>query len=308
MDSKELKEFIAKKRDSLSKSSVNTYSSILRSLHKQIWNTADVDPSNFDSTKTVIEHLEDMPSNKRKTILSALTVISGKKEYRDLMMNDIGEYRREIEKQEKTPAQEKSWVTQGEILAKYKDLEKVAAPLLKKDSLTNPEKQKVQDFVLLALLSGIHISPRRSKDYVDFKLRNSSDDDNYISDNKKQLVFNSYKTSKSYGKQTVALPTKLRNILNRWAAVNDSDYLLIDSKGQPLGNGTRDSQSGSVKLNQRLEKMFNKKVGVNGLRHSYLTEKYQDTEEEKRKKKEKEKTMKDMGSSTAMLNTYIKED
>ena len=102
MDSKELKEYIAKKRDSLSKSSVNTYSSILRSLHKQIWDTADVDPSKFDSTKTVIKHLEDMPSNKRKTILSALTVISGKKEYRDLMMNDIGDYRREIEKQEKT--------------------------------------------------------------------------------------------------------------------------------------------------------------------------------------------------------------
>ena len=308
MDSKELKEFIAKKRDSLSKSSVNTYSSILRSLHKQIWDTADVDPSKFDSTKTVIEHLEDMPSNKRKTILSALTVISGKKEYRDLMMNDIGEYRREIEKQEKTPAQEKSWVTQDEILAKYKDLERAAAPLLKKGSLTNPEKQKVQDYVILALLSGIHISPRRSKDYVDFKLRNASDNDNYISDNKKQLVFNSYKTSKSYGKQTVALPTKLRNILNKWAAVNDSDYLLIDSKGQPLGNGNREGQSGSVKLNQRLEKLFNKKVGVNGLRHSYLTEKYQDTEEEKRKKKEKEQTMKEMGSSTDMIKVYVKED
>ena len=308
MDSKELKEFIAKKRDSLSKSSVNTYSSILRSLHKQIWDTADVDPSKFDSTKTVIKHLEDMPSNKRKTILSALTVISGKKEYRDLMMNDIGEYRREIEKQEKTPAQEKSWVTQDEILAMYKDLERAAAPLLKKGSLTNPEKQKVQDYVILALLSGIHISPRRSKDYVDFKLRNASDDDNYISDNKKQLVFNSYKTSKSYGKQTVALPTKLRNILNKWAAVNDSDYLLIDSKGQPLGNGNRESQSGSVKLNQRLEKLFNKKVGVNGLRHSYLTEKYQDTEEEKKKKREKEQTMKEMGSSINVLNVYVKED
>jgi hypothetical protein len=307
MDSKELKEYIAKKRDSLSKSSVNTYSSILRSLHKQIWDTADVDPSKFDSTETVINHLEDMPSNKRKTILSALTVISGKKEYRDLMMNDIGNYRREIEKQEKTPAQEKSWTTQQEILDKYKQLEKQAAPLMKKGSLTNPEKQKVQDYVILALLSGIHISPRRSKDYVDFKLRNASEEDNYISDNKKQLVFNSYKTSKSYGKQTVALPTKLRNILNRWSAVNDSDYLLIDSKGQPLGNGNRDSQSGSVKLNQRLEKLFNKKVGVNGLRHSYLTEKYQDTEEEKKKKLEKEKTMKDMGSSVEMIKSYVKE-
>ncbi len=308
MDSKELKEYIAKKRDTLSKSSINTYSSILRSLHKQIWGSTDVVPSQFDKTSTVIKHLEDMPSNKRKTILSALVIISGKKEYRDLMMNDIGDYRREIEKQEKTPAQEKSWTSQEEILSKYKQLEKAAVPLMRKGNLTNSEKQKVQDYVILALLSGIHISPRRSKDYVDFKLRNASDDDNYISDNKRQLVFNSYKTSKSYGKQTVPLPTKLRNILNRWAQVNDSDYLLIDSKGQPLGNGTKDSQSGSVKLNQRLERMFNKKVGVNGLRHSFLTEKYQDTEEEKRKKKEKEKIMGEMGSSINMLENYVKND
>ncbi len=308
MDSKELKEYIAKKRDTLSKSSINTYSSILRSLHKQIWGSTDVVPSQFDKTSTVIKHLEDMPSNKRKTILSALVIISGKKEYRDLMMNDIGDYRREIEKQEKTPAQEKSWTSQEEILSKYKQLEKAAVPLMRKGDLSNSEKQKVQDYVILALLSGIHISPRRSKDYVDFKLRNASDDDNYISDNKRQLVFNSYKTSKSYGKQTVPLPTKLRNILNRWAQVNDSDYLLIDSKGQPLGNGTKDSQSGSVKLNQRLERMFNKKVGVNGLRHSFLTEKYQDTEEEKRKKKEKEKIMGEMGSSINMLENYVKND
>ena len=308
MDSKELKEYIAKKRDSLSKSSINTYSSILRSLHKQIWGSPDVEPSQFDKTSTVIKHLEDMPSNKRKTILSALVIISGKKEYRDLMMNDIGDYRREIEKQEKTPAQEKAWTSQEEILSKYKQLEKVAVPLMKKGDLTNSEKQKVQDFVILALLSAIHIAPRRSKDYVDFKLKNATDEDNYISGNKKQLVFNSYKTSKSYGKQTVPLPTKLRNILNRWAQVNDSDYLLIDSKGQPLGNGNKESQSGSVKLNQRLEKMFNKKVGVNGLRHSFLTDKYQETDEEKRKKKEKEKTMGEMGSSLNMLQSYVKND
>ncbi len=308
MDSKELKEYIAKKRDSLSKSSINTYSSILRSLYRQIWETSEVDPSKFDNTSTVIKHLEDMPSNKRKTLLSALVVISGKKEYRDLMMNDIGNYRREIEKQEKTPAQEKAWTSQEEILSKYKQLEKAAVPLMRKGNLTNTEKQKVQDYVILALLGGLHISPRRSKDYVDFKLRNASDEDNFISDNRKQLVFNSYKTSKSYGKQTVPLPTKLRNILNRWAQVNDSDYLLIDSKGQPMGNGTKDSQSGSVKLNQRLEKMFNKKVGVNGLRHSYLTEKYQETEEEKRKKREKEKTLSDMGSSLEMLKSYVKND
>jgi len=61
----------------------------------------------------------------------------------------------------------------------------------------------------------------------------------------------------------------------------------------------------SVKLNQRLNKLFDgKKVGVNLLRHTYLTDKYADTLEQK---KAVEKDMADMGSSANMLTTYVKE-
>lgn len=303
MDSKELKDYISKKRDSLSNSSVNTYSSILRSLYKQIHGTTAVDPKKFDDSKEVIAAIKDLPPNKRKTILSALTVVSGKREYRDLMMEDISNYRKEINEQEKTPKQKASWVTQEEIGQTYKQLEKQAQALYKKGSLTNAEKQKFQDYVILALLSGIHIPVRRSKDYVDFKLRNVDEDkDNYIDKSGKKLVFNSYKTSKAYGKQTLPLPTKLRNVLKRWASINDSDYLLIDSNNNPLGNN--DSSHGSVKLNQRLERIFNgKKVGVNGLRHSILSEKYKPMIEQKRKIEE---DLKKMGSSGDMATTYIK--
>ncbi len=303
MDSKELKEYISKKRESLSTSSINTYSSILRSLYKQIHGTTDVDPKRFDDSKEVISAMKDLPPNKRKTILSALTVVSGMKEYRDLMMEDISNYRKEISEQEKTPKQKAAWVTQEEIKQTYKQLEKQANTLYKKGSMTNAEKQKYQDYVILALLSGIHIPVRRSKDYVDFKLRNIEEDkDNYIDKSGKKLVFNSYKTSKSYGKQTLPLPTKLRNVLKRWASINDSDYLLIDSNNNPLGNN--DSSHGSVKLNQRLERIFNgKKVGVNGLRHSILSEKYQPMIEQKRKIEE---DLKKMGSSGEMATTYIK--
>jgi integrase len=222
------------------------------------------------------------------------------------MMQDIQEYRKEIEKQQKTPSQEENWVTQDDIMQKYKMLEKIAKPLMKKESPSMSELQKIQNFIILSLLSGIHIPVRRSKDYVDFKIRNvDKTKDNYMSDDGKHLVFNSYKTAKAYGEQKIPLKTPLRNILRKWIAVNPSEYLLIDSSGAPLGGAER-SGNGSVKLNQRLNKLFdNKKVGVNILRHSIMTEKFGDM---MKKKSEAEKYMGQAGSSTDMLTTYVKED
>ena len=60
----------------------------------------------------------------------------------------------------------------------------------------------------------------------------------------------------------------------------------------------------SVKLNQRLNKIFGeKKVGVNQLRHTYLTDKYHTTIDQQ---KEINDDMKDMGSSSRQLETYVK--
>jgi hypothetical protein len=62
----------------------------------------------------------------------------------------------------------------------------------------------------------------------------------------------------------------------------------------------------SVKLNQRLNKIFGeKKVGVNQLRHTYLTDKFGDTIA---KKAQVADTMEEMGSSSSMLDTYVKKD
>ncbi len=298
MDNQAFKEFLKDKRENLSTSSINTYSSILRSLYKRVFGDGLIEPKKFDQTKTIINHLQDMPANKRKTILSALVIVSGKKEYRDIMMNDINDYKKDMSKQEKSEAQEENWLTQDEIKDKLKELAKIAVPLMMKKNLSNVEVQKVQNYIILALLSGVFINVRRSKDYVDFKIRNVDEDkDNYISKDMKELVFNSYKTSKAYGTQRIKLPTKLKNILKKWIEINPSDYLLIDSTGAPLG-GPDKSSNGSVKLNQRLQKIFGKKSGVNILRHSILSSKYKDVAED----------MKEMGSSTAQLVNYVKKD
>ena len=83
----------------------------------------------------------------------------------------------------------------------------------------------------------------------------------------------------------------------KWSTINDEgDHLLIDTNNKPLSN---------VKLNQRLNKIFGKKVSCNNFRHTYLTEKYGDLINKKNELKE---DFKMMGSSIAQELVYIKED
>jgi hypothetical protein len=118
--------------------------------------------------------------------------------------------------------------------------------------------------------------------------------ENYIDKNK--FVFNSYKTAKTYGQQTVVIPKPLQTIIKKWIGANPTEYLLFDTNGNKLTN---------VKLTQRLNKIFGKKASVNQLRHTYLTDKYKPLMEAQ---KEMAQDMAEMGSSTAQAQTYVKLD
>ena len=289
-----IKDYISKKRESLSKSSLTTYGSILKNLYDKIFSDKEYDLTKFSDSKKVLDFLKDIPPNRRKTILSALVIITDKKEYRDVMAEDVRDYNKEIGKQEKTETQEDAWVSSTDIKELYDELKKNADLLYKKKNLTQSDLQEIQSFIILAVLSGIHIPVRRSKDYCDFKIKNTTEKDNFLDKNK--LIFNSYKTAKTYGKQELPCPLALKTILTKWSKINPTDYLLFDTNMNPLT---------SVKLNQRLNKLFGKHTSVNALRHTYLTEKFGDTIA---KKKEVDNVMSDMGSSAGMLDTYVKKD
>ena len=290
----ELKEYIKDKRPSLSDSSLTTYTSILRSLYKKVFGEPKINFSKFEETDKILNHLKDLPPNKRKTILSALVIITDNKKYRDLMLEDVRDYNKEISKQEKTDTQEENWVSQSEVREMFDELKKNANLIYKKTHKTNSDLQVLQNFIILALFT--LIPPRRSKDYVDFRIRNiSKDTHNYIE--KGKLVFNSYKTAKTYGRQEVSIPKELSTILNKWIKTNPTDYLLFDANMNPLS---------AVKLNQRFNRIFDgKKIAVNALRHSYLTDKYADN---MKVKKAMADDMSKMGSSLNMAENYIKLD
>ena len=289
-----IKEELQTLRPNLSEGSLKTYTSILKNLHKKVFENKDIQKEDFDEFRRILDFLKNVPPNKRKTILSALVVLTGKDEYRNVMSDDVNAYNEEIQKQEKSETQQNNWITTDEIKAVFDVVENDAKILFKKKNKTDADMVQIQDYIILSLLGGVFIPPRRSLDYCAMKIKNiNRDEDNYIDKNK--FVFNRYKTAKTYGKQELAIPQQLKNILNRWIAINDGDYLLRDKNGNPMN---------SIKLNQYMNRIFGgKKIATNMMRHSYLTDKYKETSENT---KRLENDMVDLGSSMNVAHVYIK--
>ena len=298
----DIKDYIKSKRPNLSKQSINTYSSILKNLYIRVFGDDEINMDNFKKKDEILKYLKSIPPNKRKTVLSALVIITDISEYREQMLKDISEYNKDQHTQVMNDKQADSWVDTEDIMKIFNKLNKETKLLYKKDTLgvphsgnlTKQDKQIIQNHLILSLLGGIYIPPRRSKDYVDFKIRNIDKlHDNYMT--KDEFIFNSYKTAKTYGQQRVTIPKELKTIMNKWIKINHTDYLLFDTNDNALSN---------VKLNQRLNKLFDhKKVGVNQLRHTYLSDKYQSSIDTNN---EMANDLKNMGSSMIQEKIYIK--
>lgn len=261
-----------KKRD-LSDSTINTYTSILRSLYNKTREDNDkLDVDYFRNHQKIIPYLDNkMCLASAKTVLSALVVLFDddtelKKIYHKPMLNKISHYHSYLSEQKKSKNQEENWITQDELKLKLDELRTKSYHLMKFKKLDNEQKIRLRDFIILCLYT--MIEPRRLQDYIFMKFRNYSDEekDNYIDIDNNKLVFNKYKTSRIYGKQTIDIPKKMSVILKKYIKLisdNKLDYLLFDSNFEKLT---------APKLNYIINKIFGKSVSVNNIRHSYISE------------------------------------
>ena len=294
-----IEETLKKNRPNLSANSLRTYISTLKTIYKKVYpNDAEVDVKKFCNYKDFMELLKDKEGNKRKSILSALVVIcpNDKNEhYRNLMIKDAKEYNDEQLENKKTETQEQNWIEQNEVQKIFYMYQDEANKLFKiKGQLTMPQIQTIQNYIIICLTAGIFIPPRRSTDWTLMKWKNYDiNKDNYY--NKKMFCFNQYKTAKFYHKQDVEVPITLKTVLNKWTKLINNDYLLFDSNNNPLT---------PVKLNQRLNKIFDGKISVNALRHSFLTDKY--LNKPMTNLKDMNETAKEMGHSAMQALEYVK--
>jgi hypothetical protein len=293
----EITKMLKHNRPNLSLSSVNTYTIILASIYRKCFPSEDFNVSKFNTeADKIIEHLKDTTPSTRKTKLACLFVLSGNNKYHTQMLHDIGSYNEDLSKQEKTQKQTASWVNTDQLKEKYNELKHTADLLYKKQSHTANDMQQIQDYIIMCLYSNVFIPPRRLMDYCAFKMREiNKETDNYM--DKNTFVFNAYKTSKVYGKQTVVIPVQLRNILNKWNKLTGNDYLLFDKSGKSLTN---------VKLNQRLKTILGNNSSVNSIRHGVLSDMFQPSIEMQNKMNA---TATAMGTSASTIQTqYLKKE
>ena len=300
-------------------SSLQKYKSVIKRIYKDLGLSEPLTPELFVKEKDkIIALLSTKPFSTRRHDYTALRVYTNDADYAQKLNEDNVSYRELTEKRERTPKQIENWITRREIYKKLDILkiqrDEAYMKLEQGENLTNSDYQAIQLYLLLLLSSDKYFPIARALDWIAFKVKNIDiEKDNYISDDKTKLVFNTYKTAKSRGQRVLDFSKyKKRNSSDfhfyskksadfikqeilKWISINPTDFLFFDKNG---------SQLNQVNITQRLNKIFdNRKISINMLRNILLTDRQQKAI---RMLQDAKAIMEGGGSSASMLNTYVK--
>lgn len=275
----------AKKK--LSDSTLRTYTSLLFSLYKKLdgQNAIEFYVKNKDGIMSHI--INDMESpQSRKTLLSALYILTNDEDYRNIMMENIkivNETYAKKKRDEKSKEKEKP----------FQEIKSICDDLIQRYQ-QNKSIYNLMNVLIGVLCSGYYDTnpPRRLMDWTEMKIANYTNEDNYLKGN--YFYFNKYKTVKLYGTQKVEINKELMPLINKLKKEKLSDYLLLNVNG---GKFTSSS------LNKRLQILFG--MGVDMLRSIYLTDHVYSNDLLKKLEDNAEK----MGHSVnAAMSYYVKDD
>ena len=181
--------------------------------------------------------------------------------------DEIGELK--TQQSEKSMKQKENWITQNEIIEIKEDLGNQASKISKKSDVTRKEYDLLLRNMLLSLY--VNMPPRRASDYALIKYSNEGDDKfNYYTD-KNMMIFNNYKTSKTYGKQEIDV-SKNKPLLKdmkmylKHRKSNAEDFLITKYNGIAF-NAVND-------ITRTLNTIFGKNISTNMLRNIYVSDKY----------------------------------
>lgn len=284
----ELLEVFKEKRPNLSQSSLKTYVSILNSLYNKLEGTNGVDF--FKNHKKIIEHIREMEkAQSKKTNLSALFVLTEIKDYQDEMNENIKAVNEFYKEQKNDPQRLKKLKSFDEILAIHESI--------KVKYKKNPTLSNRTDLIISYLVSGVlgeELPPRRVLDYSSMKIRNYTENENYIKAGK--FYFNQYKTKDRHGTQIISIPKELNTLINKHKQINENiDYLLLNEDDKPFT---------STALSKKISRMFDGN-SMDMLRSIFLSNYYKDLPQ----LKNMEKLATNMGHSIqSQLLYYVKKD
>jgi hypothetical protein len=249
--------------------------------------TADIDAK-------IAPYAESTQKNLYSGITSVLSLFNEKPTYKkvyqyyyDKMMGKAKEMRDGVDTTQKTEKEKENWVDWDDVQKKRTELKEKVAGFAKQKALTPGQFETLLHSTLVALYT--EVQPRRNQDYLDMyvvrgKTEGLPTDKNYLvleGKDAKRFIFNKFKTSRTYGQQTVAVPPALAESLNVYLKHHPLNKggkkavefkFLVSADGSPLGAVNT--------ITRALNKVFGKKVGSSMLRHSFLSGKYGEVSKE----------------------------
>jgi hypothetical protein len=269
--------------------------------------------------------LDEMSAGTRRnylvSIVSVLSLMSSviysnlRKTYVEMMNASNAEYDgAKPAVGEKTEKQQQNWITFEEVMKHLNTLAEKVKEMADKKTITSSQFETLLSAMVLSLYA--LQPPRRNKDYSEMWIVPQMTDDlpkdkNYIDLNTERFIFNQYKTTKTYGEQTISYSEnpQLKAILNTYLRFHPNmPKRTAKSKPAPFevrflvsSNGTELTATNAI--TRILNRIFKKKIGSSMLRHIYLSDKFADTMSEMKE------TASAMGHSISVAqNEYIKSD
>ena len=138
--------------------------------------------------------------------------------------------------------------------------------------LENANKLKIEDEIIYLFYT--LQPPRRIEDVylitITNKNNNTEDNINYIivdnDNNPLEIIYNKYKTNKIYGRQIITLTNKILK-----DKIREYIYLNNLKEGDKLFRKFNNSASFGVAIKRIFSKVYDKKITLNNIRHSYIT-------------------------------------
>lgn len=296
----DLDKLIRQNKPNISASSIKTYKSLLKNLYYRHHDAGSkMNVKWFEDEDAILDILKDVEPRSRKTTIAALLTISKDNDfekYRRLLTSDIQQTNTSLLDQTKSASQKENWIDYSEVQTLYEKYYEKTKSIFKrnKSDIDSKDIQDMTDYIVLALTCGIFFPPRRSLDWVRMKIRNFDEkNDNWLDLENKQFVFNVYKTAKFYDTQRVDIPSKFMKILKRFINLVDSDFLIVNKKGEPFT---------AQRMTQKMNQLFGSKISTSLIRHIYLSDKLKAIP----KLSELTQLSKDMGHSVMQQLEYIK--
>ena len=274
-------------RPELKESSIKNYVSNLKSLYRNVFGDDKYQLDRFNDTEPILAFISQKPVTSQHSTLAYLVVLTGNPVYQEEMKRIKPSVDAKVAARD--PADEEHTTSDEEIKKVFKKLKQRDRVIHDEGRYTPERLLELQNTILVALMGNIYIPPRRSMDYVEMLLDRKSDMKNYIDGD--ELVFNVYKTARTYGQQRVKMPPALKKLIFAYRQVSPYEYLFTGIQGKQLHS-----------ITPRLTEIFGHPVGVNSMRRN-STQQFSDFADQQPDVKTH---MKGMGSSVGVLNYYCR--